>query len=110
MPEQFIEASQLGFGTYQYSGTPNTLGGLTLREILVLAGATPDADVSGFDLYFVSAAAPVYFNNDGTDADATMMPFDTPGPGLRARTAKHLLDRLKIYSTGTVDLRIMLWG
>jgi hypothetical protein len=106
MAEQYLEASQLGFGTYKYSDTPNNV---TLRSLLATAGLTtvPD-DVSGFDLYVVSGTA--YYENDGTDASADSWPLDGPGPAARARTAKHAFDKYKFFSSGACEFRIQLWG
>ena len=106
MAEQFLEASQLGFGTYKYSGTPNNI---TLRAVLVAAGlATVPEDVSGFDLYIVSGTS--YFENDGTAASADSMPLDGPGPALRVRNAKHALDKFTFFAAAAVEFRIALWG
>jgi len=104
MAEQFLEASYLGFGTKKYSGTPNDV---TLKT---LCGGAIDGDVSGFDIYVISAAATLYFENDGSTADADTMPVEVPGLMARGRNQKSAFDRFRFFSTGACEIRIMLWG
>jgi hypothetical protein len=103
-----LEAPMLGAGTIKYTGTPNAVGGTTLKTLL---GGTIPEDVSAFDLYIVSAAAAVYYENDGSAADADAMPLDAPGFALRVRNAKHPIDndKFKFFCSGAVDFRFQLW-
>jgi hypothetical protein len=111
--ETFRDYPALGYGTYKYAGTPNTVGGTTLEALLAAAGLSAiPADVSGFDLYIVSAASAVYFENDGTAASVDSLPIDAPGPAMRFRNAKYPMNNghYKFFSAGAVDFRIALWG
>ena len=103
-----LEAPYLGAGTIKYAGTPNAVGGVTFTTLI---GGTLPEDVSGFDLYIVSAAAAVYFENDGTAADADAMPLDAPGFALRSRNQRTQLEQnfFKFYCNGAVDFRFQLW-
>jgi hypothetical protein len=102
-----LEAPMLGCGTFKYANTPNAAGGVTLKTLI--GGTIPD-DATGCDLYVVSAASPVYYENDGTDADANQMPLETPGFALRIRNApSQTWDNFKFFCAGAVDFRFQFW-
>ncbi len=103
-----LEAPPVGAGTIRYTGTPNTAGGMTLRALL---GGTIASDVRGFDLYIVSAADIVYFENDGTDAGTDTTPLDGPGRALCVRNASQAIhnDLFKLFCAAAVDFRFTLW-
>lgn len=104
MAEQVIEASQLGFGTVKYTGF------LSDVSLLDMVGGTVNSDVSGFDIYVVSAGDQMYYENDGTEADADSMLLDTPGLVLRGRNQKSAFERFRFFCAGVVDIRVTLWG
>lgn len=104
---QILEAALVGFGTTKLSGG----AGLADTTLLAALGLTAFPDgCKGVDIYVAGATTgAVYYENDGSAADANAMPLDL-GVTLRIRNALALMNVLHLFATGVYDLRVALWG
>ncbi|GEM_PF-4481020 len=96
-----LEAAYQGYGTTRLNGAG------PLADAALTALLTIPTTVSGADIQVITG--PIYYENDGTAADATTTQVNG-GETLRIRNARALLSTLHLYAPGAYDIRVTLWG